>query len=160
MENKNSNELCNTCVNDLLSSHLNHNTFSILNENIPCSCGKEVGKTLVEEKLANKAQGFWNAPETKKMKFTVPVGKASIKEAEEAEEAISELISNYSEKVNWDDETGTIHINGSKTIPYSKQIWLGGDADQSAPMELSTDEWISVEKKPNWFKKILKKIKK
>lgn len=54
-------------------------------------------------------------------KFTIPIKGLS---KTKAEEQISQLIENYSEHVDWDDTLGTIKINGSKNIPYSKQYWF------------------------------------
>ena len=59
-------------------------------------------------------------------KFIIPVKGLS---RQRAEEQIGQLIQDYSEEVEWDDTLGTLSINGSKHLPYNKQIWFPeGDA--------------------------------
>ena len=59
-------------------------------------------------------------------KFVIPVKGLS---RQRAEEQIGQLIQDYSEEVEWDDTLGTLSINGSKHLPYNKQIWFPeGDA--------------------------------
>jgi hypothetical protein len=66
-------------------------------------------------------------------KFTIPTKGLS---RQKAEEQIGQLIANYSEHVEWDDSLGTLTINGSKHLPYNKQLWFP-DGDQGTPaMEL------------------------
>ena len=54
-------------------------------------------------------------------KFTIPVKGLS---KTKAEEQIGQLIANYSEHVEWDDTIGTLTINGSKHLPFNKQVWF------------------------------------
>ena len=66
-------------------------------------------------------------------KFTIPTKGLS---KHKAEEQIGQLIANYSEHVEWDDSLGTLTINGSKHLPYNKQIWFP-EGDMGTPnMEL------------------------
>ena len=62
-------------------------------------------------------------------KFTIPTKGLS---KQKAEEQIGQLISNYSEHVEWDDTLGTLTINGSKHLPYNKAIWLP-EGDMGTP---------------------------
>jgi hypothetical protein len=62
-------------------------------------------------------------------KFTIPTKGLS---RQKAEEQIGQLIANYSEHVEWDDSLGTLLINGSKHLPYNKQLWFP-DGDQGTP---------------------------
>ena len=62
-------------------------------------------------------------------KFTIPTKGLS---KSKAEEQIGQLIANYSENIEWDDSLGTLSINGSKQIPYNKQIWFP-DSDFGTP---------------------------
>ena len=68
------------------------------------------------------------------MKFTIPVGGKTKKwyqfwkkddSDKRAKEAIIELMSKYHENVQWDENAGTININGENQIPTTKDIWLG-----------------------------------
>jgi hypothetical protein len=54
-------------------------------------------------------------------KFTIPTKGLS---KHKAEEQIGQLIANYSEHVDWDDSLGTLRINGSKHLPFNKQVWF------------------------------------
>jgi len=62
-------------------------------------------------------------------KFTIPTKGLS---RQKAEEQIGQLIANYSEHIEWDDSLGTLSINGSKHLPYNKQLWFP-DGDQGTP---------------------------
>lgn len=69
------------------------------------------------------------------MKFTIPVGgkpkkwyqfwKKDDSDRRAKESTIIELMSKYHENVQWDENTGTININGENQIPFKKDIWLG-----------------------------------
>ena len=66
-------------------------------------------------------------------KFTIPVKGLS---KQKAEEQIGQLIANYSEHIEWDDSLGTLTINGSKHLPFNKQVWFP-EGDMGTPnMEL------------------------
>lgn len=72
-----------------------------------------------------------------RIKFVIPVGNPNRKwwqfwkkkniTPKKAQEEISKLISDYKEDINWDDESGTISINGDKKLPYTKEIWFVTD---------------------------------
>lgn len=53
--------------------------------------------------------------------FTVPVNGLS---PTRAEQAIGQMIADYSEEVEWDDTLGTVSINGSKHLPLNKAYWF------------------------------------
>jgi hypothetical protein len=54
-------------------------------------------------------------------KYTVPIKGLS---TAKAKEEIAKMIANYKETVEFDDTMGTLRINGSANIPYTKDIWL------------------------------------
>jgi hypothetical protein len=92
-------------------------------------------------------------------KFTIPVKGLS---RQRAEEQIGQLIQDYSEEVEWDDTLGTLSINGSKHLPYNKQIWFpDGDAGTPA-MELvsPTGHDLNEESMLKWFHQALKRASK
>jgi hypothetical protein len=66
-------------------------------------------------------------------KFTIPVKGLS---RQKAEEQIGQLINDYSEEVEWDDSLGTLQINGTKHLPYNKQIWFPEGDGGTPNMEL------------------------
>ena len=61
--------------------------------------------------------------------FTIPTKGLS---KQSAEQQIGQLIENYSENIEWDDTLGTLTINGSKHLPFSKQIWFP-EGDMGTP---------------------------
>lgn len=89
-------------------------------------------------------------------KFTIPTKGLS---RQRAEEQIGQLIHDYSEEVEWDDSLGTVTINGSKHLPYNKQIWFP-DGDAGTPnMELVSPEGHNLNESDmlTWFYNILKR---
>ena len=92
-------------------------------------------------------------------KFTIPTKGLS---RQKAEEQIGQLIANYSEHVEWDDSLGTLTINGSKHLPYNKQLWFP-DGDQGTPaMELvsPTGNDLNEESVLKYFQNNLKRASK
>jgi hypothetical protein len=92
-------------------------------------------------------------------KFTIPIKGLS---RQRAEEQIGQLINDYSEEVEWDDSLGTLAINGSKHLPYNKQIWFpDGDAGTPA-MELVSPEGHNLNESDmlTWFYNALKRASK
>ena len=92
-------------------------------------------------------------------KFTIPIKGMS---RQRSEEQIGQLIHDYSEEVEWDDTLGTLTINGSKHLPYNKQIWFP-EGDAGTPnMELVSPQGhdLNDETMLSWFYKALKRASK
>ena len=92
-------------------------------------------------------------------KFTIPVKGLS---RQRAEEQIGQLINDYSEEVEWDDTLGTLQINGTKHLPYNKQIWFP-EGDAGTPnMELVSPQGHNLNEDDilKWFFNILKRASK
>jgi hypothetical protein len=92
-------------------------------------------------------------------KFTIPIKGMS---RQKAEEQIGQLIQDYSEEIEFDDTLGTISMNGSKHIPYNKQVWFP-DGDAGTPnMELvgPTGHDLNEESMLKWFHQALKRASK
>ena len=93
-------------------------------------------------------------------KFTIPIKGLS---RQRAEEQIGQLIQDYSEEVEWDDSLGTLSINGSKHLPYNKQIWFP-DGDAGTPnMELVGPQQghdLNEDGMLKWFHQALKRASK
>lgn len=53
--------------------------------------------------------------------FKIPVGNKSRKEAEKQ---IMELMSDYHEDIEWNENLGEIKINGDPRIPFTKEMWF------------------------------------
>ena len=89
-------------------------------------------------------------------KFTIPIKGMS---RQRAEEQIGQLINDYSEEVEWDDSLGTLTINGTKHLPYNKQIWFP-ESDAGVPnMELVSAEGHDLNENDmlTWFFNALKR---
>lgn len=92
-------------------------------------------------------------------KFTIPIKGLP---RQRAEEQIGQLISDYSEEVEWDDTLGTLTISGSKHLPYNKQIWFP-EGDAGVPnMELVSPEGHNLNESDmlTWFFNALKRATK
>lgn len=92
-------------------------------------------------------------------KFTIPIKGMS---RQRAEEQIGQLIHDYSEEVEWDDSLGTLTINGSKHLPYNKQIWFPeGDAGTpNMTLESPQGHNLNDDTMLDWFFKALKRASK
>jgi hypothetical protein len=92
-------------------------------------------------------------------KFTIPIKGMS---RQKAEEQIGQLIQDYSEEIEFDDTLGTISMNGSKHIPYNKQVWFP-EGDAGTPnMELvgPTGHDLNETTMLSWFHQALKRASK
>lgn len=92
-------------------------------------------------------------------KFTIPIKGLP---RQRAEEQVGQLIADYSEEVEWDDTLGTLTINGTKHLPYNKQLWFPeGDAGTPA-MELVSPEGHDLNESDmlTWFYNALKRASK
>lgn len=92
-------------------------------------------------------------------KFTVPIKGLP---RQRAEEQVAQLISDYSEEIEWDDTLGTVTVNGRKHLPYNKQLWFP-DGDAGTPtMELVSPQGHNLNENEmlKWFENILKRASK
>jgi len=92
-------------------------------------------------------------------KFTIPIKGLS---RQRAEEQIGQLIHDYSEEVEWDDTLGTLTLNGSKHLPYNKQVWFP-DGDAGTPnMTLESPQGHDLNENTmlTWFHQALKRASK
>jgi hypothetical protein len=91
--------------------------------------------------------------------FKIPIKGLS---RQRAEEQIGQLIQDYSEEVEWDDTLGTLSINGSKHLPFNKQVWFPeGDAG-SPSMEIKSPSGhdLNEDGMLKWFHQALKRASK
>jgi hypothetical protein len=88
-------------------------------------------------------------------KFLIPVGGLS---KQRAEQEIAQLIADYRDEVSWDDNLGTVSINGSAHIPFSKQWWFP-KAEDSPEVEIVSPEGANLNESEmlQWFFNILKR---
>ena len=89
-------------------------------------------------------------------KFTVPIQGLS---RQRAEEQISQMIADYSEEIEWDDMLGTVQINGSKHLPYNKQVWFPEGESGTPNLEVVSPEGHDLNESDilTWFFNILKR---
>jgi hypothetical protein len=92
-------------------------------------------------------------------KFTIPIKGLS---RQRAEEQIGQLIHDYSEEVEWDDTLGTLTLNGSKHLPYNKQIWFpeGDGGTPNMTLESPQGHDLNEESMLKWFHQALKRASK
>lgn len=88
-------------------------------------------------------------------KFVVPVGGLS---RQQAEQQIYQLMSEYHEDIQWDDNLGTISINGSSHIPHSKDFWFPSSNEGQPDISIETPSGndLNEDQILNWFLKNLK----
>ena len=92
-------------------------------------------------------------------KFTIPIKGLP---RQRAEEQIGQLIADYSEQIEFDDTLGTLTINGTKHLPYNKQVWFP-EGDAGTPnMELVSPEGHNLNESDmlTWFFNGLKRASK
>ena len=90
-------------------------------------------------------------------KFIIPVGGLS---RQQAEQQIYQLMSEYHEEVTWDDNLGTMSINGSSVMPHSKDFWFPQSAEGGTPditIESPQGNDLNEDMILNWFMKNLKR---
>ena len=141
----------------LLDSQLIHISYSNKQDMSETSYVEALIKPYNQLKIIEQTRIMFNIVNaTQYQKFTVPVnGLSKVK----AEQQIGQLIADYSDEVEWDDTLGTVTINGSKHLPYNKQLWFPS-SDQGTPdMELVSPEGTNLNENDMliWFFNNLKR---
>lgn len=92
-------------------------------------------------------------------KFIVPVGGLS---RQQAEQQIYQLMSEYHEDVQWDDNLGTVTINGNSNIPHSKDFWFPSSAEGQPDINIESPSGndLNEDLMLNHFYTILKRASK
>lgn len=92
-------------------------------------------------------------------KFTIPTTGLS---RQLAEEQISQLITDYKDEVSFDDSLGTVKINGSPHIPYSKEYWFPASEAGKPDFDIVSPEGANLNEDStvNWFYKNFKRASK
>jgi len=143
-----------------LDSQLVYVSYSTQNEFSETSYIEGLIKPYNQLKILQQTRIMFNIINaTVYQKFTIPIKGMS---RQRAEEQIGQLIHDYSEEVEWDDSLGTMTINGSKHLPYNKQVWFP-DGDGGTPnMELVSPQGhnLNDDSMLDWFFKALKRASK
>jgi len=90
-------------------------------------------------------------------KFIIPVGGLS---RQQAEQQIFQLMSEYHEEITWDDNLGTMSINGSSQMPHSKDFWFPTSSEGGQPevtIETPNGNDLNEDMMLNWFMGNLKR---
>ena len=143
-----------------LDSQLVYISYSTQNEFSETSYIEGLIKPYNQLKILQQTRIMFNIINaTVYQKFTIPIKGMS---RQRAEEQIGQLIHDYSEEVEWDESLGTMTINGSKHLPYNKQVWFP-DGDGGTPnMELVSPQGhnLNDDSMLDWFFKALKRSSK
>ena len=89
-------------------------------------------------------------------KFIVPVGGLS---RTQAEQQIYQLMSEYHEDVQWEDDLGIVKINGSSNIPHSKDYWFPSSNEGTPEMTIESPQGndLNEDMMLGWFHTNLKR---
>jgi hypothetical protein len=143
-----------------LDSQLVYISYSTQNEFSETSYIEGLIKPYNQLKILQQTRIMFNIINaTVYQKFTIPIKGMS---RQRAEEQIGQLIHDYSEEVEWDESLGTMTINGSKHLPYNKQVWFP-EGDGGVPsMELVSPQGhnLNDDSMLDWFFKALKRASK
>ena len=92
-------------------------------------------------------------------KFIIPTTGLS---RQLAEEQISKLITDYKDEVTFDESLGTVKINGSPHIPYSKEYWFPQSEAGTPSFEIVSPQGADLNEDStlNWFNKKFKRASK
>jgi hypothetical protein len=144
----------------LLDSQIIYISYSNNNEYGETSYVENLIRPFNQLKMIEQARLLYNINQASiYKKFTIPVGGLT---RQQAEQQITELIAEYHDDVQWDERMGTVAINGSTNIPFSKDIWFPeGNAGTPnveilQPTQVNLNEDIVLQ----WFFKILKRASK
>jgi len=114
----------------ILDSQIIYISYKSQNEYSETSYVEGLIRPYNQLKIIEQSRIMFNmANATIYQKYTIPVKDLS---KPRAEESVGKMIANYSEEVSWDDTMGTVEINGSKRIPYNKQLWFP-EGDSGTP---------------------------
>jgi len=89
-------------------------------------------------------------------KFIIPVGGLS---RTQAEQQIYQLMSEYHEDVQWEDDLGIVKINGSSNIPHSKDFWFPSSNEGTPDVSIESPQGndLNEDQILNWFHTNLKR---
>lgn len=143
-----------------LDSQLVYISYSTQNEFSETSYIEGLIKPYNQLKILQQTRIMFNIINaTVYQKFTIPIKGMS---RQRAEEQIGQLIHDYSEEVEWDESLGTMTINGSKHLPYNKQVWFPEGDGGTPNMELVSPQGhnLNDDSMLDWFFKALKRASK
>lgn len=140
----------------LLDSQIIYISWSNNNEYGETSYIENLIKPYNQLKLIEQTRILYNINQAAiYKKFIIPTNGLS---RQQAEQQIQQLMAEYHEDVNWDDEMGTVSINGSNDVPHSKDFWFpSGDQQPDFEIVASQGTDLNEDTMLNYFYKKLKK---
>lgn len=82
---------------------------------------KNLFKRKEEKQPYVKIDEYFDENGHRRVKYTISIGKMTLKERENI---VAKHLNSYKEDVKWDDSMCELTINGSMSLPYTKQIWF------------------------------------
>lgn len=144
----------------LLDSQISYISYSSGMEYSETSYVENLIRPYNQLKLLEQTRIMFNIVNAMSYKqFTIPVGGLS---KQMAEEQIAKLIANYKDEITWDDTMGTVQINGSPHIPYSKEYWFPEGEGGTPKVEIVKQEGHNLNENDmlTWFFNALKRASK
>jgi len=144
----------------LLDSQIIYISYSNNNEYGETSYVENLIRPYNQLKMIEQARLLYNINQASiYKKFIIPVGGLT---RTQAEQQIYELMSEYHDDVQWDERMGTVSINGSTNIPFSKDFWFpeGNAGTPNMSIEQPTQVNLNEDIVLQWFYKILKRASK
>jgi len=145
----------------LLDSQIIYISYSNNNEYFETSYVENLIRPYNQLKMLEQTKILYNINQASiYKKFVIPTNGLT---RQQAEQQITQLMSEYHEDVQWDDQMGTMTINGSQNIPLSKDIWLPGGGEGGPPeINIETPGGIDLNEDMmlGWFYKKLKRATK
>jgi hypothetical protein len=141
----------------LLDAQIIYISYSNTNEYTETSYTENLIRPYNQLRLIEQSRIMYNIINASMYRtFKIPVGGMS---RQLAEEQISKLIADYKDEVSWDDSNGTVSINGSAHIPYSKDYWFPSGESGSPEMTLTSPQGhdLNEEGMLKWFHTQLKR---
>ena len=118
----------------LLDAEIVYISYSGASNYMETSYVEPLIKPYNELKTIERARLLFNLINaTMHKEFVIPVNGLS---PAQAEMEINNLISSYKDKIQFDDSTGEIFIDGSKDLPYSKEYWLPTNGESTPSMTI------------------------
>jgi len=141
----------------ILDSQLIYLSYKAQNEYSETSYVEGLIRPYNQLKIIEQSKIMFNmANATVYQKYVIPIKDLP---RQRAEESVGKMIANYSEEVSWDDTMGTYEINGSKHIPYNKQLWFPEGESGTPQFELISPDGHNLNENDmlTWFYNALKR---
>jgi hypothetical protein len=140
----------------LLDSQIIYLSYSNNNEFAETSYVENLIRPYNQLKMIEQTRLLFNINQAAVYKkFIVPTNGLT---RQQAEQQIYQLMSEYHEDVQWDDQMGTVSINGSTNVPHSKDFWFPQGEGSNPTIEIMPTQSVDLNEDAmlKWFLKNLK----